>query len=383
VKGKKKIWVFAVVVIYAVYFFGATRPIPPETVLVPRWLSSLESGGSVSADVNRPSDETETNGEASRLLPFALGSRFGYVDRDGRFSVNRIKTANISLSEDRWSEYEAEPDKIEIRGSNGDRLAVIENPRGYPFFMDGRTFLVGSEQNSISEIGDSGDVLWTYEFACPITCVDAAADLVLAGLLDGTVSVLDRDGKQVFSFAPGGSRYAVILGCAISKDGSRIAVISGIETQRFLLLERFGTFAPLGAAFPGGNSGNVDYKVVYHEFLGDGFRRPVHIEFVENDRWVVLEREGGLGFYEAGSRQSNKVDLKGDLCALDSIGGNGLVFAIVTVSGNEKELVGIKLPGRTALKVPFKSWEVFLGRTDSELFIGGGQTLVSFTLEKR
>jgi hypothetical protein len=109
----------------------------------------------------------------------------------------------------------------------------------------------------------------------------------------------------------------------------------------------------------------------------------VAIEFVADDRWVVFEREGGLGFYEAGSRQSNKVELEGDLCALDRTGGNGLVFSIVTLSGNEKELVGIKLPGRTALRVPFRSWEVFLGRTDSELFIGGGQTLVSFTLEKR
>jgi hypothetical protein len=366
-----------------VYFLGATRPIPPETVLVPRWLSSLESGGRVSPNGDQ-SEETETDGIESRLLPFTLGSRFGYVDRGGAFSVNQIKKANISLSEDRWAEYEAEPDKIEIRGSNGERLAVIENPRGYPFFMDGRTFLVGSEQNSISEISDTGAVLWTYEFACPVTCVDSASGLLLAGLLDGAVAVLDRNGKQVFSFAPGGSRYAVILGCAISNDGSRIAVISGIETQRFILLERFGTFAPLGAAFPGGNSsGNVDYKVVYHEFLGDGFRRPVHIEFVENDRWVVFECAGGLGFYEAGSRQSNKVELEGDICALDTTGGNGLVFSIVTISGNEKELVGIKLPGRTALRVPFRSWEVFLGRTDSELFIGGGQILVSFNLEKR
>ena len=379
---KKRVWLVFAVVIYFVYFFGATRPIPQETVLVPRWLSSLESGGSITPDGNTVlSDAIEADGEAvGRLLPFSLGSRFGYVDKDGRFAVNQIKKANVSLSYDRWVEYEAEPEKIEIRAVNGNPLTVIENPRGYPFFLDGRTFIVGNEQNAISEIDDSGTVLWTYEFAGPLTCIDSAAGLVLAGLLDGTAVVLDRRGRQVFSFAPGGSRYAIILGCAISRDGSRIGIISGIETQRFLLLERFGT----SGIFAGGaSSENIDYKPAYHEFLEDGFRRPVHIEFVENDRWIVFEREGGLGFYETGSRQSSKIELNGEICTLDTTGGSGIVFAIITLSGNEKELVGIKLPGRTVLKAPFKSWDFFIGRMDSELLVGGGQTLVSFVLEKR
>jgi len=369
--------ILAAVVIYAVYFFGVSRPVPPETVLVPRWLGSVESGN-VSPGGN-PVPSTEAKGETGRM-PFTLGNRFGYVDGDGRFSLNQVKKANVSISGDRWAEYEAEPDRIEIRSGNGDSLAVIENPRGYPFFLDGRTFLIGSEQSAISEVDDSGAVLWTYDFSGPLTCVDSASGLVLAGLLDGSVTLLDSEGRRVFSFAPGGSLRAVIFGCAISRDGSRIGIISGIDPQRFLLLERFGTsgvFAGTAA------SGNVEYKPVYHEFLEDGFRRPVYIEFVENDRWVVFEREGGLGFYEAGSRQSNTVELNGEIRALDTTGGKGLVFAIVALSGNEKELVGIKLPGKTVLKAPFRSREIFLGRTDSELFVGGGQTLISFVLEKR
>ena len=68
---------------------------------------------------------------------------------------------------------------------------------------------------------------------------------------------------------------------------------------------------------------------------------------------------------------------------MDTTGGSGIVFAVVSLSGDEKELVGIKFPGRTALKAPFKSRDFFLGRMDSELLVGGGQTLVSFVLEKR
>jgi len=364
VKENRKIWFIAGFVLFTAYFFIAARPIPVETVLIPCWLNSIETG-----------TPTYLGGSPDSIpspqrIPFDLGSRFGYISRNGLLSINQIKKANVSLSAERWAEYEAEPGRIAIHDNDGEPVTVIENPRGYPFFLDGRTFLIGGDQTAISAIDEAGGTSWTYEFPSPLTCVDSATGLVLVGSLDGVVGLLDNRGKQVFSFEPGGSRYSVILGCAISRDGSRLALISGIDDQRFLILERFGASAS-------------DYKVVYHEFLDDGFRRPVHITFVENDRWVVFERRGGLGFYDIHSRKSGKVELDGELCAIDNSGGQEMIFAVISHSGNDKELIGIRLPGRVIIESPFKSEEAFLGRMDSRLILGGGQTLVSFDLEKR
>ena len=370
VKTRRKIWLAAGIVLFMAYFFCAARPIPLETVLIPRWLTSLETG----KPVPLVEDPAMTGGsdawDSGSLIPFKLGSRFGYFDYEGRFSVNQVKKGNISLSGDRWAEYDAEPERITVNSSGGETLGFIDNPRGYPFFLDGRTFLIGSEQNAISEIDGSGSLIWTYEFSSPLTCVDSAAGLLLAGSLDGVAGVLDSGGKQIFSFEPGGSRYSIILGCAISRDGSRLALISGIDEQRFLLLERFGT---------------NDYKVIYHEFLDGDFRRPVYVSFIEEDRWIVFECSGGLGFFDVGSRQAGKVELQGNLSAIDHSGGQGLLFAIVSSPLNDKakELVGIRLPGRVIIEAPLKSEDVFLGRHDSRLFVGGKQTLVSFDLEKR
>jgi len=370
---KKKLWLFVIIILFIAYFLFAARKIPRQMVLVPCWLSSLESG-----ETMRISEGTETD----TLLPFSMGSRFGFVGRkDGRFSVNRTARYNVSLSGKLWAEYEAEPNRVTIYDNTGEQYAVIDNPRGYPFFLDegsgatsgggqGRIFIIGSEQNSISEIDVSGAVLWTYEFAAQLTCVDAAKGLLLAGSLDGSIVVIDSNGKKVFSFEPGGSRYPVILGCAISRDGSALAVISGIDNQRFLFLEHFG-------------AGVGDYKVVYHEFLTDGFRRPVFISFVENDRWVLFERIGGLGFYEAGSRRTTKVDLDGEISAIDQSGGQGFVFTVVSMSPDRKELIGIMFPDRVMVAAPFKSGNVFLSRSDSQLLIGGGQTIIAFELERR
>ena len=371
-KENRKIWFFAGVVLFAAYFLTAARPIPVETVLIPRWLNSIESGTPVSLG-DRPGGENadgNLNGPSPQRIPFSLGSRFGYISRNGLLSINQIKKANVSLSPARWAEYEAEPGRIAIYDSDGESVTAIENPRGYPFFLDGRTFLIGGEQTVISAVDESGEVSWAYEFPGPLTCVDSASGLVLVGSLDGVAGLLDSRGRQVFSFEPGGSRYSVILGCAISRDGSRLALISGVDDQRFLILERFGTSAS-------------DYKVVYHEFLDDGFRRPVYISFVEDDRWVVFECMGGLGFYEISSRKSGKVKLDGELCAIDSSGGREMVFAVISRSENVKELIGIRLPGRVIIESPFRSEEVFLGRMDSRLIVGGGQIMAAFDLEKR
>ena len=351
-----------VILLFAVYFFYAAQPIPLETVLVPRWISSVETG--------TPVFLTETGGDSNTLLPFSLGNRFGYISPNGAFSINQLKNGNISLSPDRWAMYDAEPQHITVHGNDGGTLAVIENPNGYPFFLDGKTFLINNEQNAISSVNESGGISWTHEFAGTITCIDSAAGLVLAGSLDGVIGVLDSRGQQVFTFEPGGSEYSIILGCAISRNGSRLAVVSGINNQRFLILERFGSNA-------------IDYKVVYHEFIGGGFRRPVYLSFIENDRWVVFERNGGLGFYEVNSRHTSTVELGGEIVAVDHSGGQGMVFTVISRSGTQKILAGIRLPDKVILESPFRSDEVFLSMVDSRLIVGGGQTLVSFDLERR
>jgi hypothetical protein len=364
-KEQKKIWLTAALLLFVLYFLLAARPIKRETILAPRWLSSLESGIPAAVGETR-----NTEAATDAALPFTLGNRFGYVDSAGRFSVNQIKKSEVYLSENLWAEYDAEPESLEIKNPLGETALKIENPRAYPLLLDNRIFLIGSEQNALSELDPSGAVLWTYEFAAPLTCIDAAAGLVLTGSLDGVVEVLDRGGNRVFFFEPGGSRYAIVMGCAFSRDGSRMGIVCGVDDQRFLLLERFG-----------GTGG--EYKVIYHEFLEDGFRRPVHISFIDEDRSLVFEREGGIGIYSISARKGTKIALDGELAAIERSGSQGLFFVITSQSGARKELVGIRLPDAIILEAPFKSEGAFLGRAGSRLFVGGGTTLASFELEKK
>lgn len=363
-KKRKTYWLTAGVLFFIAYVFIAARPVPVETVLRQRWLTSLES---TYPDVPGGEDSPDNR----ELIPFFLGNRFGYVYPDGRFTINQVKKGDVSLSPSYWAEYDPIPERIEIRNPLNKGILELEAPRGYPLFLDEKIFLLDNEQTSLSALDDSGKVIWTYDFASPLTVIDAAAGLILAGSIDGTVEVLNNQGRRVFIFEPGGSRLSVILGCAISGDGSKLGIISGIDDQRFLLFDRFG------------EGENIDYKVVYHEFLDDGFRRAVHISFIDQDRYIVFERQGGLGIYDIISRRGFKIPLDGEVLSLDGTGGDRLLFVISSQSKQEKRLVVIKLPETVIIEAPFKSETAFLSREGSRIYVGGGMTLVSFELDKR
>ena len=393
---KKRIKLFIIILFFLVYFLIAARPIPRETILSFNWLTTLPSG-TIRVDFPVPHDapEAEFNNTivSGRLLPFILDSSFGYIDFSGNYALNQIRTDDIYLSPKMWTKYNAEPANIEINNIVENTIITIENARGYPVLLDDRIFILGSDQNSLSEIDSNGNIKWTYEFGAPLTSIDAAAGLVLTGSLDGVIEVFNSSGERIFYFETGGSRYSVILGVAISRDGSHIGVICGIDPQRFLLFERFG------------ESGD-DYKVVHHEFLDTGFRHPVRILFIDEDRRIVFEREGGISCYSIRSRRGMFIPLDGQIVAIDESGDKGFFFLITAHPNQQKKLIGIKFPhdrlfgaSRTAaldsifMKASFKSDDVFLGRTRTEgsrnldygsmLIIGGGNILISFNIEEK
>lgn len=362
---KKPVFIGCGFALMIFYIFGAARPVSEETVLMSRWVYSLATAHSAASDAYAG---------GSPLLAFEMGGRFGYVDRDGVFTVNRTKSGGVSLSEDYWAEYGAVPDKIDVKNPLNAPVMTIEmedGSRGYPFFLDKRVFLINSEQNSISALDESGKIAWTYDFGSVVTCVDAAGGLLLAGSLDGVVEVLDASGKRMFFFEPGGSRLAVIAGCAFSEDGSKIAVVSGVDEQRFLLMERLGENAA------------GEYRVTRHEFLGAGFRRPVRVAFVDGESRVIFEREGGLGIYELSSYRSLTLALDGEVVALDGSGGGGLLFLLLAREGGRRSLAAVEFPSTLVFAAPFDSDDVFLGRDGKYLYVGGGAKLASFEIVKR
>jgi hypothetical protein len=344
------------------YAFVAAGPVTEETVLSLNWIASLETS------------YAERMADDERLIPFELGQYFGYVSDDGRFGFNRQKNAYISMSNAVWAEYGAQDESVAVKDGFDREVFRIENGHGYPFFLDSKTFIIHTEQNSVSLIADegpeAGKAVWTYDFASPLTCVDAAAGHLLAGTLDGTIELIDGNGKRVYFSEPSGSRIAAVFGCALSSDGKKIALVSGLDKQRFVLIEQAG----------------AAWRITFHEFLEDGLRRNVFVRFVDDDNKVVFERENGLGVYDIKKHTSYRIPLDGEVAVLENGGADGFLFLITSITppgGYGKKLVGIKFPNTVILEAPFNSGDAFLTRNGSRLLAGGKTVLASFTLEKK
>jgi hypothetical protein len=364
----KKSWIVVAVFLLLLYALIAAGPVTEETVLSMNWLASLEAS------------YAERMADGERLIPFELGQYLGYVSDDGRFGVNRQKQAYISMSDAVWAEYGAQDEDITVKDGFDRDVFHIENGHGYPFFLDSKTFIIHTEQNSVSlvksEGPEAGGIVWTYDFASPLTCVDAAAGYLLAGTLDGTVELIDETGARVYFSEPSGSRIATIFGCALSADGKKIALVSGLDKQRFVLIEQSG----------------MAWRITFHQFLEEGLRRNVFVRFVDNDNKIIFERENGLGVYDIKNHTSHKIPLDGEVTALEDGGADGLLFLITSITpatpmtqmgGAGKKLVGIKFPDTVILEAPFNSVDAFLTRRGSRLFTGGKTTLASFTIEKK
>ncbi|MDR1505537.1 MAG: WD40 repeat domain-containing protein [Treponema sp.] len=359
---EKRIFFFSsAVVVFLLYILIAAQPVPPETVLVNNWLTDLES------DFN--AEENGADG-GDFIVPFTLGGRFGYVGADGSLVLNEVSEKYVSVSEKYWSQYDPAPEELVIRKTDGGEEIRIRPAKGYPVFLDGRIFIVSKDQCSLSELDEEGTVLWSYDFEAPFTTFDASGGYVLAGTLDGMIELLDSEGRAVFpSYAPS-ARITVILGCRISSDGSKLALVAGIDQQRFIFLERYG---------------DSDYRVTYHEFLkGQAFRREIHMAFINDDSKVVFEQEDGLGIFDVKTRTRTTLPLGGTIEAMDGTGDDGLLFLLTKekTGNSRKALIALSLPGKVLINVPFTGENAFLARRGKELFIGGGMTLASFSLDR-
>ncbi|MDR2210415.1 MAG: WD40 repeat domain-containing protein [Spirochaetaceae bacterium] len=358
IKGKKVYLIILAAFAFIAYMLLAAQPIPQEIILTNNWLKRLDTTAA---------EETAPAGE---LIPFTLGNRFGYAAEDGTLILNRIREKTVSLSTGYWAEYDPVPEEIVIHDPRSGADISLEDPWGYPFFLKRRIFIISKDQTTLGELDKTGEILWKYDYEAPLTCIDATDQFVLTGTLDGMIDLLDSRGNALFpSHAPGASAIPVILGCRISSDGSKLAIVSGIDKQRFLFLEWYG---------------ENDYRVTHHEFLkGEGFRREVRMAFIDNDSRVVFEQEEGLGIYDVRSRSTATLALPGKLEALDEDGRDGLFFFVTGEKTGEKRLIALKLPDTEILNVPFKSETSFLTRQDKKLFIGGGLTLAAFMLDKK
>ena len=358
--AKKKIfiWLGSAFAVSLAYLFIAAKPITSEFTLQKEWSINLD-------EKNPPNDEVAANSD--NLIPFFIGNHYGYIAPNGTLMAKKSIQNNqlISITPKIVSVWNPIPDTLTIESAVPDQTITIKDPMGYPYLVDDRIFLIGKDQDSVALINKGGNTEWSYAVGSPITALDCRADRLLIGTLDGTIYLLSLKGELLFTFQPGGSRLSVIAGGALSSDGNYIAVISGIDRQRFILLEK----------------ASQTYKVLHHQFLDSDFRRPVLVQFVQNNQYVLFEGKTNALVFDIHKRKIHEVPLNAPLLAIETIAQSNLVF-MLTGKDLQKQLIVLRLPDRKLITAPFVSRESFIYTAGNHIILGSDSVIASYLVGK-
>jgi hypothetical protein len=348
---KNHSWIIIAALAVIVYFFAAARPLGKELTFIPVWSAGL-GGAAQSASDTAP-------------RPFDLSGTYGFFSVDGKLLLSAKSSGRVAVSSRAFAEYGDKDEPILFKRADGkDAFAVKDS--GFPAFVSDRLFLTSKDGTGISGYSPSGSRQWTRDLGSVLTCFDANGSDAVAGGLDGRVVVIGPDGSLAFDYSPGGSRLGVIFGCALSADSSLIALVCGIDKQRFILLEKRSD----------------GYRVAYHSYLASDFRRRVFVDFSDDGRYALYESDGGLSVLDVRTRKTYAIAVSGALRTVRS-SASGDFFLILSEEGIPKigsipggaaysgRFKAIRVPDTTVMEAPFSASGFFLDRSGDRVFLGG------------
>lgn len=303
-------------IIITFYYFFFPRDSGKELVVLPDSLLSLDK------------PQTTVTPSPGQTLAIHNGQRTGFISMD--HELISLYTSDKMAVDDRWLAISG-PNGLEIHEPDGRLISRINNT-AFPVTRNGNLFLYQDEFGILSKIDPAnGRTLWEKEYISPLTVLDGRAGRTLVGLLDGRAQLIDDSGTVILEYRPGGSRVEAIYGGTLSSDGTKIALISGLDPQRFILLEeRKNGFRP----------------VAHHNTETD-FRRWVPMGFVRDNQQVLYESGDFVAAVEMNGYEIHSLEHSGRLSGwLDNTISETLILL-----GKDKGEVSIKMLSRNDLVV--------------------------------
>jgi len=235
---------------------------------------------------------SENNKSGTYVVTGSFGSLF--IDSEC-VPVSAFLTGNTAAS-GKWIAVKGK-NVIKIFKPDGEQSAEIAS-EGFPVSRNGSLFIYNGKTGAIDKINtENGNIQWSLQFISPLTVIDSIEGITLLGFLDGKALVIGKNGETVFTYRPGGSRVEAVYGGALSSDGKFIALISGLDPQRFILLEKREN----------------GYRPVAHHDTGTVFRRPVSVGFVRHNKEVLYEKMANAELVNTENHKTAQLELNGSL----------------------------------------------------------------------
>ncbi len=339
------------IVILVSYFFIFGRPLPVEISVVPEW----------SLDLNK-SSFSDPDPDSSPG-PFKLNDSFGYIYNDGRLTYLEKSMYGVAIDKNGFINYSRQNDLLVVRNSEGDFLNTITIP-GYPFFSGGRRFIIFYDNSRISEIDESGALLWEKSFGALITSVHAVSGYIFVGTIDGKFQIMDNAGETLFTYADNKSRINVIYGGAVSDNGELFLTLSGIDPQVVSLWVK----------------DNSSYRVESRWAVSEEVRRQASMGFSEDGQFAYVEAENTFLVVDLKKKRLKSINLSGRLQSVDFPGDDSLIH-VLGKDDSGYYLTAFETSGNQLFFKRLDGEDIMFKKDSSVIVLGIGSRLFGFSVE--
>jgi hypothetical protein len=365
---------FAALLFTVLYFILFPYPLGRELVVRPKWAVPVPTSAGQADPQDNSTGTAAQNSPRDATAPFQFGDLFGYVRGDGTVLYAAKAPYRVALSSTAFVSYTRLGTDWILQDASGRHLGAFSGS-GYPFLgPDGdRIFNVKADLSGMIELDRNGETLWERDFPTLMTSASLHGDLLLVGLLNGSLLLLDRKGSPLFEYSPKGSRIPVIVGDAVAPDGSLLAAVSGIGPQYLTVLRRQNASNPRSSTAPA-------YAVIAKVGLPSEYRREVRIGFSPDSRYLVLEGTAGPGLFDPSAGLLRWVSLHGTLAGA-AWPGNGRLAALASRDSGLARLVIEPPTGVMVYREEFPVRELYLATIEGQLLLGWDGQLLRIDVE--
>jgi hypothetical protein len=350
--------ILAGVVFVSLYVILAGKPLESEFQLDPQWTINIAE--------NEDTETPEIISDKNRLLPFKLGQIMGYFTPEGDIYNSTVFSYKAVISSYYYAPFSQDATNTEFFSRTGELVGRISGS-GFPYFDDDRVYLFHPGGAAFSRCDSAnGLILWTHEGYTPVLAFTSSAGGSAAGCADGSIIVHSPDGGKSTKIVPGGSAYPVVLGVDISSAGNRIASISGLQKQRFVLTE----------------IGRGSNQVLYHEYFVNDSNEQGFVQFSSNDDMIYFTQPGKLTILDCTVYTTTAIPIKGNALSMIELPDNNLSFVLtkekstyyVYMLENHNMLVG---------SFSFEAEHAFIKVFENALYVGKDTSISKLAISRK